>query len=420
MVMLNASIRDKVLFALFVLSLVLISSQVGRIIPIFLLTLIIILSFAFIDAIIHVKAFNKFLLHRIKEISFALSFSLLATIIFATILPYLLFHNYFLNIFVIQYIYVLPVLIFFFVSFYLFGHLIPKYKIDYKQMIRWSLIISIILSIILSIVLVISINIGYETRTNQYNRGYESEVNEFLERTEYSYPDMPIFNEIKSHRENILSDADQKHLFLWSFNKNLCITNDCMRNVVDKVHHLVEVVVNFMVFESNFEDADEELKFINENKFVNQFNTLENYSLILQQRVDSLNYEFEEMSVEQKALLTMVESDFDYNDFKSIIQREDQDSLGGWGDMMSLQSGPLFYESLSYVMTHSTISQELVRLVVKINLFSEQISKNREFLIEVYQNKDSNESIKSKTIRNKLILARIDPIFLEDLYNNKS
>jgi hypothetical protein len=418
--MLDVSKRDWVLFILFLLSLVLISSQIGKIIPIFFLALITIIIFAFIDALIHIKSFNLFLLHRVKEISFALSFSILATIIFATILPYLLFHNYFLNIFVIQYIYVLPVLIFFFASFYLFGHIIPKYQIDYKQMIKWSLIISIILSIILSVVLVISINIGYETRTNQYNRGYESEVNEFLERTEYSYPDMPIFNEIKSHRENILSDADQKHLFLWSFNKNLCITNDCMRNVVDKVHHLVEVVVNFMVFESNFEDADEELKFINENKFVNQFNTLENYSLILQQRVDSLNYEFEEMSVEQKALLTMVESDFDYNDFKSIIQREDQDSLGGWGDMMSLQSGPLFYESLSYVMTHSTISQELVRLVVKINLFSEQISKNREFLIEVYQNKDSNESIKSKTIRNKLILARIDPIFLEDLYNNKS
>ena len=96
MAMLDVSKRDQVLFALFFLALILTAVFVGNIIFTFFVTLVVIMIFSFVDAIIHVKSFNKFLVHRTKEIAFALSFSIITTLIFAIILPYLLFHNSFL------------------------------------------------------------------------------------------------------------------------------------------------------------------------------------------------------------------------------------------------------------------------------------------------------------------------------------
>jgi hypothetical protein len=420
MTMLDVSKRDQVLFALFFLSLVLIAVLMGNMIFTLFATLIIILFFSFIDALIHVKSFNKFLLHRTKEISCALSFSILITLVFATVLPYLLFHNSFLNIFVIQYIYVFPILLTFFASFYFFNYLIKAENIQYKHLIKLSFSISIIISLVISIGLVVFSNYVYNERTEDYNTGYSEEFDYFTEKTPDFYPEnLLIFNELKDYSENFLSEADLQRATLNEFDKKGCVTNACVKNIVNKAYHLVELVVGLMITNSNLEIASDELSFINEKGYEEQFGTLENYSIVLQQRVDALNYEIKEMGQEQKEMLLLVESDFNYDDLE-FIQRENQDSIGGWFDLVSLQSGPLFYESISYVITHSTISQELVRLVVKVRLFTEQAVKNNELPIEVYQNKDINESIKSKTIRNKIILAKIDFMYLEDLYNNKS
>ena len=46
-------------------------------------------------------------------------------------------------------------------------------------------------------------------------------------------------------------------------------------------------------------------------------------------------------------------------------------------------------------------------------IFTGQQGKNDNLFVKIYNNKDINEPIKSKIIRNKLILTKIEPLFVE-------
>ena len=191
--------KDKILFPLFILSIILVAVLIGNIFTSILLILITILIITFIYSIIRVKSFNQNLIVKIKETSYVLSFSIFTTMIFSIILPYLLFHNSFINIFIIQYIYVLPILLIFFATLYVFNYLTKSEEIQYKHLIKSSVIISIILSIVISIGLVSFSNYLYNERTEIYNEGYDKAIFELNQKTQDLYSEnLPLFNEIKT------------------------------------------------------------------------------------------------------------------------------------------------------------------------------------------------------------------------------
>jgi hypothetical protein len=349
-----------------------------------------------------------------KETSYVLSFSIFTTMVFSIILPYILFHNSFINIFVIQYIYVLPILLIFFASLYIFNYLIKKEKIQYKHLIKSSIIISIILSVVISIGLVSFSNYLYNERTEIYNWGYDKEISEFNEKTQNLYSEnLPIINEIKTYQDDFLANANQEKLAFQTFDKKLCFTNGCAKNVVDKAYHLITVVVNSVIIQSNLEEANKELALINEEKFKPNFNTLEDYSEKLKEGIDSSEFAIRELSKKEQEILSLVESDFNYNDLNKIVEKSDLENIGGFADLVVIESSSIFFDSISYTFKHSAPYKELVRLVTKIMIFTGQQGKNDNLFVKIYNNKDINEPIKSKIIRNKLILTKIEPLFVE-------
>ena len=412
------SSKDKILLPLFFLSIILIAVLIRNIFLTILLILIPILIISSVYSIIKTKSFNLNSIIKMKETSYVLSFSIFTIMIFSIILPYLLFHISFINIFVIQYIYVLPILLIFFASLYIFNYLIKKEKIQYKHLIKSSIIITIILSVVISIGLISFSNYVYNERTEIYNWGYDKEISEFNEKTQNLYSDnLLIFNEIKTYQDDFLANANQEKLAFQTFDKKLCFTNECAKNVVDKAYHLITIVVNFMFIQSNIEKANEELTLINEEKFKPEFNTLEDYSKILKEKVDSSEFTIQELSEEDKEILSLVESDFNYNDLNKIVEKSDLEHNGAWSDVLIIESNSIFYDSLSYTFKHSAPYKELVRLVTKIMIFTGQQGKNDALFIEIYKNKNIDEPINSKIIRNKLILTKIEPHFVEEIFS---
>ena len=407
--------KDKILSPLFLLSIILIAVLMGNIFSSILLILIIILIFSFIYSIIKEKSFSQNLIVKIKETSYVLSFSIFTTMIFSIILPYLLFHNSFINIFVIQYIYVLPILLIFFASLYVFNYLIKKEEIQYKHLIKSSVIISIIISVVISIGLVSFSNYLYNERTEIYNEGYDNAVSEFNEKTQNLYSEnLPIFNEIKTYQDDFFTDANQERSALQTFDKKLCLTNGCAKNVVDKAYHLITIVVNSVIIQSNLEEANEESTLINEEKFKPDFNALKDYSKIIKEKVDSSDFSIQELSTEDKEILSLVESDFNYDDLNKIVEKSDMENIGGFAEVLVVESSSIFYDSISYTFKHSAPYKELVRLVTKIIVFTGQQGKNDDLFVKIYNNKDIDEPLNSKIIRNKLLLTKMEPLFVEE------
>jgi len=404
---------DKILLPLFLISLLLIAFLLDSFVLTILFILIPILLISLIYSIIKAKSFTQFSLVKMKETSYVLSFSIFITMIFSIIIPYLLFHKSFFNIFIIQYIYVFPILLVFFASLYLFNYLIKKEEIQYKQLIKSSIIISLIISVIISIGLVSFSNYLYNERTEIYNKGYDEAISKLNQNTKNLYSEnLPIFNEIKTHHNNFLANATKIKSTFQTFDKNLCIADECFKNIVDKAYHLIEVVVDSEIIQSKLKEANKELTVINEEKFKLKFNTLENYSKIIKDRLDYSNFTIRKLSVKDKNLLSLVESDFKYGDLNKIIERTEIVNTG-WTSTLLIESDSIFYNSLVRVFKHSSIYKQIVRLIIKVSIFTEQQGKNDDIFITIYYNKDVNESIKSKVIRNKLILVRADYLFVE-------
>tara|TARA_B100000315_G_C14464109_1_gene535135 strand:- start:92 stop:982 length:891 start_codon:yes stop_codon:yes gene_type:complete len=293
--------------------------------------------------------------------------------------------------------------------------LIKKEEIQYKHLIKSSVVISLILSVVISIGLVTFSNYLYNERTESYYEGYDKAISEFNEKTQNLYSEkLPIINEIKTYQDDFLVDANQEKSAFQTFDKKLCITNGCAKNVVDKAYHLITVVVNIAIIESNLEKANEELVLINEEKFKPDFNTLEDYSKILKEKIDSSDFSVEELSAEDEETLSLVESDFNYNDLNKIVEKSDMDSVGGFADVLVIESSSIFYDSISYTFRHSAPYKELVRLVTKVMIFIGQQGKNDDLFVEIYNNKDIDEPLNSKIIRNKLLLTKMEPLFVEE------
>ena len=47
-------------------------------------------------------------------------------------------------------------------------------------------------------------------------------------------------------------------------------------------------------------------------------------------------------------------------------------------------------------------------------IFTGQQGKSDDIFVKIYNNKDVDEPLKSKIIRNKLILTKIEPLFVEE------
>ena len=73
------------------------------------------------------------------------------------------------------------------------------------------------------------------------------------------------------------------------------------------------------------------------------------------------------------------------------------------------ETDSLFFNSLSYALEHSTYFKQLIRLVTEFSAYTGQQGKNPDLFVQIYNNKDIQESTESKIIRYKIILNRIEP-----------
>jgi len=418
--------KDKVLLPLFALSLILIAILVGNAISTFIIVLLVILIVAFVYSIVKVKAFDKNLNIKIKESSYVLAFATFTTLIFIIILPYLLFHNSFLNIFVIQYVYFFPILFIFFSSLFLFNHIIKKEEIQYKHLAKSSLIIAIVLSVIISLILIAGSIFIFNVRTNLYDQGYDQAYDEAIlelnEKQNLYSEGLPIFNEIKSYQDKFLEEANRMKEEFQNFysNKGLCIKSNCAKIVADRAYHLIGVVINSAVIINMLEKANEELKYLESEQFKQDYISLEDYSFVLKNNIDESDFTITEISKERKEILLMFESDFTYDRYEGRIKKDNTKKTrinnikDGYALILSPNSGSvfetdsLFYNSMSYVIEHSLPFKEMFRLIFKVTIYAEQQGRNNDLFVEIYDNKDIDESVESKTIRYKLILDKIE------------
>lgn len=409
--------NDKILLPIFIVSLILISILVGNFISTFILSLISIVLISFVYSIIKIRKFDKELINKIKESSYILSFSFLTTLIIAIVLPYVIFHNSFVNIFVIQYVYLLPILFIFFTSLYLYSALVHKTQPEYSHILKSSLIITIIISLIISLFLVVGSNYIYNQRTEIHNENIEQTMSELNDKTNNLYqPEFEIFNEIKTYQNNFLDEANhQKNEFQnLDENRGLCIATNCAKTIVDKSYHLLVVAVNSAVIQGTLEQANEEMEYINSEKFKQNFTSLNEYKTFLKNKIDSSEFTISSLSNENKDILNLLESEFTYKGFKALIEEttKKQESAGMIG--LFSESGSifgtdsLFYNSLSYAIQHSIPFKELFRLVIKASIYTGQQGKNPDLFVQIYENQDIGESNESKVIRYKLILDRIE------------
>jgi len=415
--MAQKEVNDKILLPIFIVSLILISIMIGNFVSTFILSLIAIIIISFVYSIFKIRKFDKELINKIKESSYILSFSFLTTLIIATILPYVLFHNSFVNIYLIQYVYLLPVLFIFFALLYIYSALIHKTQSEYSHILKVSLIITIIISIVISIFLVVGSNYIYNQRTDMHNENFEQTISELNDKTTSLYQsEFEIFNEIKTYQNNFLDEANKQKNELQSLDENrgLCIATNCAKTIVDKAYHLIVVVINSAVIQGTLEQADEEIDYINSEEFNQNFTSLDEYKSYLKDQIDASEFTISSLSDENKNTLNQLESEFTYKDFKKLMEEtaEKQESAGMIG--LFSESGSifgtdsLFYNGLSYAIQHSIPFKELFRMVTKVSVYTGQQGKNSDLFVQIYENKDIEESTESKIIRYKLILDRIE------------
>ena len=411
--------NDKIFPPIFVITLILISVLVGDFITTFFVTLISIVVISFVYSVIKIKSFGKDLINKLKESSYILSFSFLTTLIFAIILPYFLFHNSFVNVFIIQYVYLLPILLIFFASLKLYSILINKIQLNYKHLFKLSFSISLIISVLISLFLIIGSNYIYIHRTQIYNQGFDESISELnMKPAELYKADYTIFSEIKTYQNNFIEEANkQKNTFQnLDANKGLCIQTNCAKSIVDKAYHLATVVVNSAVIQGTLKQANDELEYINSAEFKLKFASLDEYKTYLKNKIDASKFAIVPISDENRNTLNLLESEFNYQDFKTLIKKNNQEEANAGGGLISMfsetnsifETNSLFYDSLSYTMQHSTPFKELLRLVMKFSIYTGQQGKNNDLFVEIYNNKGVDESTESKIIRYKIILNQID------------
>ena len=404
--------NDKILLPLFIITLIIISVLIGNFIHTFFLSFILTLVISFVYSIIIVKSFDRKLINKIKESSYVLSFSFLTALIAAIILPHILFHNSFLNIFIIQYVYLLPVLLVFFASLYLYSSIINKTQPNLKRILTASLIISLISSVIISLLLVIGSNYIYNQKTQIYNQQFKTSITGLNAATAKAYTaNYTVFEEIKTYQNNFIESANkQKNTFQnFDANKGFCISTNCAKTAVDQIIQSLYLMVNSAVINTTLKQANNESMYIRSEEFKKNFISLDEYKIYLKNKIDASNFTITYLSDENKNILNLFESGFTYQDFQTLI-KENNSNIGivqlNTGSIFSIDSP--FYNSLFYTAEHSIPFKETVRLMITFAIYTERQGKNSDLFVELYNNKDINESSESKIIRYKLILNKIE------------
>jgi hypothetical protein len=394
--------KDNILLLLSLVSIIIYSVLIFKfhLLSLALTTIMILVTSTIISLIVK-RSFNKDLLIEIKEVLYILTFSLLPTLIFAIILPYMLFRNNFFSIYTIILAYVLPTLFVFFILLHIFDYVIKNKPVRYGYMTLVSLIIAVVITTLFLVATAFSTDYIHGEKSKVFYEDYK--VLEF-ESTDYS--DLKIFNEIEEFQNTMLNGAEEENTEFISYdiNNNFCYTNNCITNVFDKGFNIVELVIRVVVTNGILEIANEELKHINSEEYLENFTSLEEYESHLIAGVNTVQPQFG-LSEESQELRSLTESDFSYKDYKEKIENDGrfQSFSGITQTFVFGEDNSIFLESLSHTVKHTTLFKEFIKFVVNISIYFEDKQENHELIMLIYENKGVEESLESSVIRNKIL-----------------
>jgi len=393
--------KDKLLLPIFVICLMATSIFIGEIILSFFISLVVIMLISCVYSIITVRHFNNELVLKIKHSAYVTCFSYVTSIIIAIALPYLIFQNRFYNWIEIQYLYLTPILFVFLTSLYLYSNLVKAEKPKILHTIKVSLLLTIIISILASTVSVGVWNQVVSNRSKWYNEQFD-EIIPGLVNESKTAPDLQVFRELESYRINHINDAYNKKADFDSRETKLCIWTNCPKLIVDRAFHVLEVFVTNMISSGRLQAAHKEWEFIHSDEF--DYDSFEKYAELLEANVSKI-YANPSLNSTHQDVVDLVKTEFTYLDQESIFKST---YIKNTGSVILNLYNPeaelsILGQSSTYVMKHSKISKEIVKLYVLILTYTGQQGKAPDLLVELYENRNVEESTESKIIRYKLL-----------------
>lgn len=339
---------------------------------------VLILTISFIYSIIIVKKINIQLLKEMINKITILSLSILSSLIIAIVLPFLIYHNFNLNLYLIQYTYLFPLTIIFFLFFKIYFHVFNQIKIDFKKIIIKSTTYAILISLVFSLFLTIMINQQYNERSNMYYESFES-IEEMIS---FKNPELQIFQEIKNFELKIIDEINEKNSEFIKFDKNkgLCIINNCEKIMFEKIFSMVMVITEHGVIRNYVNVLEQEYDFITSEEFSKNFESLEEYKLLLKNKLKDIDKTDESSTI------------MDPNHLESFLH-----------DKFPINS--LFFNSLNHVLFNSRLYNVYMNYITKTEKEIFKARNNNRLYEIIYDNKNIEESIESKTIRYRILLS---------------
>lgn len=336
---------------------------------------VLILTISFIYSIIIVKKINIQLLKEIISKITILSLSILSSLIIAIILPFLIYYNFNLNIYLIQYTYLFPLTIIFFLFFKIYFHIFNQIKINFKKIIIRSIIYAILISLVFSLFLTIMINQQYNERSNMYYESFGS-IEEVIS---FKNPELQIFQEIKTFELKIIDEINEKNNEFKKFDKNkgLCIIKNCERKIFEKIGTLLKFTIEYTIMKSYVNILEQEYDFITSQEFIENFDSLEEYKLLLKNKLDKTD---ESSTIRNP------------NHFKSLFHDE-------------FPINSLLFNSLNHVLFNSRLYNEYVNYITKTEKEIFKARTNNRLYETIYDNQNIEESIESKILRYRILLS---------------
>jgi hypothetical protein len=362
---------------LFLITLLISSFLIDEIVTILYL-LMIILIISFIYSITIIKKANIELLKGIMKKCFILSLTILSTLIIAIVLPYLFYHNLSLNIYIIQYTYLFPLIIIFFLLFKIYFHVFNNIKINYKKILFRSISYALIISLIFSLLLIILLNQQY----NKHDGLFKSSLERLKQQEDIEFhEDIEIYKEIKEYELELNNELNQEIYRFSNFdnNKNFCIIKNCEKIIFEKIFTINKFTIYQTIIKSYYEIIEEEYNFITSDEFYENFNSLDEYKFLLENKFDS--------NKEQKIVI-----DFNYSsNFEEIC-------------FSNCKKRSLLYTSLNHILINSRLYQEYIQSLKEISNYIDKTSNQNKLYTIIYNNKEIEENIESKIIRYKILL----------------
>lgn len=399
------NVADKIVLALFILSLIILYFLFGMNLSLVLFALFLIIIVAGVWSVFLKGHRHEFFFDTFIKTVIIITLSVITTTVFMVISPYVLFHNSFLNIYLIQYLYVFPTLCVLFGSSYIYSHLLLKKSINYKYIIEKTLIITLLFSLVLSSVLVVGNLYLYENRSEMYNDGITGVAELLASNEELYHSELLIYQEIKDFENDFIQTNELQYAEFSAFDQShgFCFSSNCFSIVVDKSYDLVVDIINSNVIDDSLEIAEEEYEYVSSGNALQDYGSLEDYATYLKDYFSTLN-----ISLNQETL-----SDFEissYDELDEIKESLFQDSSTGIGHLLDSteNSEEILYNSQFYVFEHTRNYQILIEFVAKILWFSETQSNFPDLYLGLYENIDIDESVESKIIRYRLLINQFD------------